>query len=156
MNEIHFPNDPAGVFFAFHLPLGADLAETFNYVYGVSEEGNWEGHNILHRAKTEEQDARLLHMEGSDLHEKLAGAKRKLFEVRSRRVWPGRDEKILTAWNGLMIDAFALAAQVLDKPEYAAAASRSANFVLTRMPPPHAPFLPTTFSAPEPKFNRYL
>src|ERR1700680_3454428 len=40
--------------------LGTEPAETFNYVFGVSEEGNWEGHNILHRAKTDEQDARLL------------------------------------------------------------------------------------------------
>jgi uncharacterized protein len=136
--------------------LGADLAETFNYVYGVSEEGNWEGHNILHRAKTDEQDARLLRKEVSQLREELAGAKRKLFEVRSRRVWPVRDEKILTAWNGLMIDAFALAAQVLDNPAYAETAAKATDFVLKRMRANDGRLLRTTFAGADSKLNGYL
>jgi hypothetical protein len=136
--------------------LGAELAETFSYVYGVSEEGNWEGHNILHRAKTDEQDARLLRMEVPELRERLAGAKRKLFEVRSRRIWPGRDEKILAAWNGLMIDAFALAAQVLDKPAYAETASKAADFVLKHMRAKDGRLLRTTFAGAEAKLNGYL
>ena len=82
----------------------------------MTAEGNWEGHNILHRTKTYEQDARLLHLTEAELRRRLDEAKRKLFEVRSRRVWPGRDEKVLTSWNGLMIDAFAQAAPVLDTP----------------------------------------
>jgi len=136
--------------------LGPELAETFCYVYGVSEEGNWEGRNILHRAKTDDQDARLLRIQLPEFRKKLADAKRKLFEIRSRRVWPGRDEKILTAWNGLMIDAFALAAQVFDKPEFAAAASRAADFVLTRMRTPDGRLLRTTFAGAEAKLNGYL
>src|SRR5205807_7269222 len=102
--------------------LGKEPAETFSYVYDVSADGNWEGKNILHRAKNDVQDARLLHMDEEEMRNRLAEAKRKLFEVRSRRVGPGREEKVLTAWNGLMIDAFAPAAQVLDWPEYAEAA----------------------------------
>jgi uncharacterized protein YyaL (SSP411 family) len=136
--------------------LGLELAETFNYVYGVSEEGNWEGHNILHRAKTDEQDARLLRKEVSQLREELAGAKRKLFEVRGRRVWPGRDEKILTAWNGLMIDAFALAAQVLDTPAYTETAAKAADFVLNHMRAKDGRLLRTTFAGSEAKLNGYL
>src|SRR5262249_24810379 len=65
--------------------LGKDLAELFSYVYDVAEDGNWEGHNILHRAKTDEQDAKLLQIGLPELREKLADAKRKLFEVRSGR-----------------------------------------------------------------------
>jgi uncharacterized protein len=92
----------------------------------------------------------------SDLHEKLAGAKRKLVEVRSRRVWPGRDEKILTAWNGLMIEAFAFAAQVLDKPAYAETASKAADFVLKHMRAKDGRLLRTTFAGTEAKLNGYL
>jgi uncharacterized protein YyaL (SSP411 family) len=136
--------------------LGPELAEIFCYVYGVSEDGNWEGHNILHRAKTDDQDARLLRIQLPELRKMLADAKRKLFEVRSRRIRPGRDEKILTAWNGLMVDAFALAAQVFDKPEYAAAACRAADFVLTRMRTPDGRLLRTTFAGAEAKLNGYL
>jgi uncharacterized protein YyaL (SSP411 family) len=136
--------------------LGPELAEIFCYVYGVSEDGNWVGHNILHRAKTDDQDARLLRIQLPELRKMLADAKRKLFEVRSRRVRPGRDEKILTAWNGLMVDAFALAAQVFDKPEYAAAACRAADFVLTRMRTPDGRLLRTTFAGAEAKLNGYL
>src|SRR5262249_6556616 len=113
--------------------LGRELADVFGAVYDVTPQGNWEGHNILHRSRTNEQEARLLKLSVEELRRKLGEAKRKLFEVRSRRVWPGRDEKSLTSWNGLMIAAFAKAAQVLEKPEYAAAAGRAADFILRRM-----------------------
>jgi hypothetical protein len=122
--------------------LGKELADTFNYVYGVTAEGNWDepndphvgaGRNILHRSKTYEQCARLLKQSREDLRPRLELARRKLFEVRGRRVWPGRDDKMLTSWNGLMIAALAQAAQVLDKPEYAAAATKAADFILKRM-----------------------
>ncbi|MFL5241303.1 MAG: thioredoxin domain-containing protein [Gemmataceae bacterium] len=136
--------------------LGPELAEVFCYVYGVSEEGNWEGHNILHRAKSDDQDSRLLRIALPELREKLAVARRKLLEVRSRRVWPARDEKILTAWNGLMIDAFALAAQVLDQPDYALAAAKAADFVLSQMRTPDGRLLRTAFAGSEAKLNAYL
>src|SRR5439155_758501 len=77
--------------------LGKELAEVFTYVYGVTRPGNWEGHNILHRAKTDEQDARLLKTSVEELRAKLAEAKKKLYAVRSRRGWAGRDEKFRPA-----------------------------------------------------------
>ncbi|MDN5326218.1 MAG: uncharacterized protein PWP41_914, partial [Moorella sp. (in: firmicutes)] len=63
---------------------------------------------------------------------RLVAAREKLFAAREKRVHPHRDDKILTAWNGLMIAALARGAWVLDEPAYAAAAARAARFILTR------------------------
>jgi uncharacterized protein YyaL (SSP411 family) len=136
--------------------LGKELAEPFTYVYDVTPEGNWEGQNILHRMKTHEQDARLLRIPEPELRDKLAQAKRKLFEVRSRRVRPGRDEKVLTAWNGLMIGAFAHAAQVLDDAAHAETAAKAADFILTRMRGPEGRLFRTYSAGTQPKLNAYL
>jgi uncharacterized protein len=76
--------------------------------------------------------------------------------VRSKRVWPGRDEKILTSWNGLMIASFAKAAQVLEKPEFAAIATRAADFLLTKMRRDDGMLYRTTFAGAVPKLNGYL
>ncbi|WP_338835350.1 thioredoxin domain-containing protein [Neomoorella thermoacetica] len=64
---------------------------------------------------------------------RLAAAREKLFAAREKRVHPHRDDKILTAWNGLMIAALARGAWVLDEPAYAAAAARAARFILTHL-----------------------
>src|SRR5205085_4827688 len=82
-------------------------------------------------------------------------ARHKLMAVGGRRVWPGRDEKVLTSWNGLMIDAFAQAAQVLDRTEYAGAATRAADFILARMRTPDGRLLRTYSQGTEPKLNGY-
>jgi uncharacterized protein YyaL (SSP411 family) len=60
-------------------------------------------------------------------------ARERLLAIRNQRPRPDRDDKILTAWNGLMISAFALAAQVLDDSRYQAAAERAAGFILSRL-----------------------
>jgi uncharacterized protein YyaL (SSP411 family) len=136
--------------------LGPQLAEVFDYVYDVSPEGNWEGHNILHRAKTDDQDARLLKTPEPDLRQILEEARRKLSDVRSQRVWPGRDEKVLTAWNALMITAFAQAGAVLETPAYVEAASRAADFLLTRMRSTDGRLLRTASAGSAAKLNAYL
>jgi uncharacterized protein YyaL (SSP411 family) len=136
--------------------LGKDLAEVVAHVYDVMPEGNWESHNILHRSRTDEQDARLLRLPEGELQQRLAEARRKLLEVRSRRVWPGRDEKTLTSWNGLTIAAFAQAAQVLDEPAYAVDAARAADFLLTRMRTADGRLLRTCSAGSPPKLNGYL
>jgi uncharacterized protein YyaL (SSP411 family) len=136
--------------------LGKELAEVFSYAYDVTPEGNWEGHNILHRPKSEEQDARLLGRDVPVLHDLLAQARQKLFEVRERRIKPGRDDKVLTAWNGLMIGAFAQAAQVLSKPDYAVAGARAADFILRRMRSADGRLFRTWSQGSEPKLNAYL
>ena len=114
--------------------LGKDEADLFNAVYGVEPEGNWEhGNNILHCVKTFAQYAQLNGTTEADLRTRLDAARRKLFEARARRVWPGLDDKVLTSWNGLTIGALAQAARVLDRRDYADAAVRAADFLLTRM-----------------------
>jgi uncharacterized protein len=136
--------------------LGKELADLFSDVYDVTPSGNWEGHNILNRAKTYEQYARLRQMPEPALRSRLSQAKSKLLEARNRRVWPGRDEKVLTAWNGLMIDAMAQAGMVLDKTAYREAASRAADFILTRMRNSQGRLLRTYMTGSEPKLNAYL
>jgi uncharacterized protein YyaL (SSP411 family) len=136
--------------------LGPEHAEVFNEVYGVTAEGNWEGHNILSRAYTHAQSSRLLKRPEAEMRKLLAEARQILFAVRSRRVWPGRDEKMLTAWNGLMIAAFAQAAQVLDQPAYAATAARAADFILTQMRGPDGRLLRSYSTGSAPKLNAYL
>jgi uncharacterized protein YyaL (SSP411 family) len=113
--------------------LGPDDAELFATVFDVTHEGNWEGHNILHRTRPNAVEARLMNMAEDELRLRLDASKKKLLEVRNRRVWPGRDEKFLTSWNGLMIAAFAKAFAVLERPEYLRAAQQAAKFVLSHM-----------------------
>jgi uncharacterized protein YyaL (SSP411 family) len=144
--------------------LGKTDAELFCACYGVERAGNWEDphhpggppKNILHRTKTDAQLAALHGISESRLREFLSAARRKLFEARSPRVRPGLDDKVLTAWNGLMITAFATAAQVLDRPDYAAVAAGAADFVLARMRRSDGLLLRTYSSGHQAKLNAYL
>jgi hypothetical protein len=136
--------------------LGKDNADIFGYVYDVNAGGNWEGHTILHRSKTDEQDARLLKLNVEEMRLTLRDCRQKLFAVRSKRVWPGRDEKALTSWNALMIGALAQAAPVLNNPGYLRAATRAADFILTRMRAPDGRLLRTYSAGSAPKLNAYL
>lgn len=110
--------------------LGPDDCRTFCLCYDVSSHGNWEETNILNRRKTPAEAAQLLNLAEPELESRLEQCRQKLFAVRSQRIWPGRDEKILTSWNGLMLSAFSQAAQVLAEPRYAQAARRAADFLL--------------------------
>ncbi|HEX6125398.1 MAG TPA: thioredoxin domain-containing protein [Pyrinomonadaceae bacterium] len=113
--------------------LGTEDAQVFNFYYDVSEEGNFEEKNILHVSYTSEAAARALGMDESGLRETLENSRKKLFAVREKRARPFRDEKVLTAWNGLMLAAFAKAAAVLGSAEYLDIARRNADFLLTEL-----------------------
>jgi len=97
--------------------LGDDTDSVLAY-YGVSEAGNFEGRNILHLA-------------GGDAvaPEGLDAMRQQLYEAREKRVWPGLDDKRLTAWNALMIAALAEAGAVLGREDYLEAARACAEFV---------------------------
>src|SRR5207237_3272793 len=87
----------------------ADAARVCAY-YGVTEEGNFEDANILHAPRPAEVVARELGVGVKELMEAVERGRRVLFEARARRVKPGRDDKALAAWHGLMPTAFAEAA----------------------------------------------
>jgi uncharacterized protein len=136
--------------------LGKEEAELFSYVFDVNPGGNWEGQSILHRAKTEEQDARLLGVPMEELRRRLHEARKRLYAARSQRVWPGRDEKILTSWTGLMIGALAQCAQVLNEPRYSQAAERAADFLLGKLRAADGRLWRTCTSGTAPRLNAYL
>ena len=123
--------------------LSSDTASVFNYVYGVTPEGNWEEHNILHRSKTYEQMRPVAEDRGAGAAPSPERGAGEAVRAAQPSHLAGRDEKVLTAWNGLMIAAFAQAAQVLDEPTYATAAVRAADFILRtmRMPDGAVPHL---------------
>ncbi|MBA3651827.1 MAG: thioredoxin domain-containing protein, partial [Chthoniobacterales bacterium] len=109
--------------------LGEVQAMTFGRVYDVSDAGNFEGHSILNLPKTLAQSARVLERDEKELAAALASSRQKLFAAREKRIHPAKDDKLIVAWNGFMIDALARAAAALDEPRYAAAASKAADFI---------------------------
>src|SRR5262249_42974309 len=98
----------------------ADLLANY---FEVTERGNWEETNILH----------VTHEVDKSLQAKVEAAKKKLYDAREKRVRPGRDEKVLTDWNGLMLRAFAEAAMYLARDDYRAVAEMNANFMMSTM-----------------------
>ena len=105
--------------------LGGD-SRFFSTHYGVTKAGNWEGTNILNRLATMEF--------GNDEDEAaLARCRATLLEAREPRIRPGKDDKILADWNGLMIGALAMVGQVLDRPDWVEAAAKAYRFVCDNM-----------------------
>ncbi|NOY40770.1 MAG: thioredoxin domain-containing protein [Planctomycetes bacterium] len=113
--------------------LGEEAAETFARVYDVTDAGNFEHTNILNLPKTLKQQAKLLGIELEELKKQLAESQAKLFAAREQRIHPHKDDKVLVAWNGLMIDAMARAGAVLAEPRYVEAAAKAADFLLEEL-----------------------
>ena len=125
-------------------------------VFDITEAGNWEGHTILTRPKSDLQEAQLHQISEGTLLERLTGIKAKMLQVREKRVKPGRDEKILAAWNGLMISAMAQAGMVTGSKRYLTLAGRAADFVLSRMRQPDGKLYRTSLDTGPAKHNAYL
>lgn len=113
--------------------LGPERARTFCQVYDVSEAGNFEGRNILHLPKPLAECAKILGRDTSVLEAELTDDRACLSNARDRRIRPGRDDKVLTSWNGLMIDVMARAGAMLNEPRYRAAAAAAADFLLQEL-----------------------
>jgi len=134
--------------------LGPDDARLVAAYWDVTRAGNFEGKNILHVGEPIEAVAVNAGTTPEVIGAAIARARPILRAARERRVWPGRDEKVLTAWNGLMIRAFAEAAAALNRPDYRAAAERAAAFALTTLR--QGDRLLRTYKDGQAKLNGYL
>jgi uncharacterized protein YyaL (SSP411 family) len=120
-----------------------DSAEIFDFHYGVQAHGNapegsdphdeFRGKNILIERHTIAETARHFKKSEGETAKALAESRQKLFAIRAQRPRPHLDDKIISAWNGLMISAYARAAQVIDEPRYLEIAMRSADFVRAKL-----------------------
>jgi len=113
--------------------LDARSAAAFVTAYGLSPGGNFEGRNILHRVSSDAEVAAEIGIAPSEVEALLEAAKSTLYDARASRPAPIRDEKIIAAWNGLMVSALARGGWVLDEPRYVDAAKTAAELLLGRM-----------------------
>jgi uncharacterized protein YyaL (SSP411 family) len=120
---------------------GNGSAEIFNYYYGIENQGNVDDDprgefpqkNVLIVSHTLKETAKKFDKSPDEIQAILADARQKLFIVRAKRPQPHVDDKTITAWNGLMISAYAHAYQVLGDPQYLSAATKAAQFVKTKL-----------------------
>jgi hypothetical protein len=121
--------------------LGAERAKVFDYQFGVEPNGNapedpqgeFKNKNVLIQRHDAADTAKKFGITKGEV-ERLVGESGKiLFDARAMRPRPARDDKIVTAWNGLMISAFARAYQVLDDPAYMQAANKAADFIQQKL-----------------------
>jgi uncharacterized protein YyaL (SSP411 family) len=113
--------------------LGEADGAIFCRVYDVTEGGNFEEKNIIHPILTLEQASKYFRMELGEIERVIANAKQKLFIEREKRIKPFRDEKIITAWNGLMLSGLAEAIKISPQPAYLDAAKRTIEFIFTKL-----------------------
>jgi uncharacterized protein YyaL (SSP411 family) len=109
--------------------LTADEHQAFAACYGLDRPANFEGVWHLHGWRTPAEAATHLGLAEAEVVERIAAARAKLLTARGRRVRPGLDDKVLTAWNALMIKGMARAARVLGRPDYLASAELALGFI---------------------------
>jgi uncharacterized protein len=134
--------------------LESDLAQIAMRYFDVSAEGNFEGSNILHRTIELPEAARMFRKSEDEMAQAIASIQSSLFAAREQRIKPGRDEKILAAWNGMMISAFAEGFRATGDERYLGAATRAIDFVMTRLWDGHA--LKRSSKDGVARFNAYL
>ncbi len=135
--------------------LGKEKAQIFCEFYDITAHGNFEHQNILHVQTPPDIFARKLKMGVGELEAILAEGKQTLFEAREQRIKPGLDDKILTSWNGLMIQSMAAGYQILEDERYLEAAEKSAKFTLTELSQDNGLLL-RTYRAGKSHLNAYL
>jgi uncharacterized protein len=110
--------------------LPAEEADLVKLHYGIADPGTFEGKTVLSVMKSAEEIAEETEGDLGDIRRRIDAAKAAMLEARSTRVQPGRDDKVVAGWNGLMIHALARAGTALDKPEWVTLAEKAATFVL--------------------------
>ena len=129
--------------------LGDEDGNLFIKLFEIQEGGNFKdqgtgqqtGESIPHLKKPLAAWAQTLNIEPVALTAKLEAARKKLFDVREKRIHPYKDDKILTDWNGLMIAAFARASQVFNNPAYLQTAEKASAFILGKVSTPEGRLL---------------
>ncbi len=118
--------------------LGEQDGKLFCAYFDVRPEGNWNDphapgipKNVLHVVRSVEDVACAFKLEPEQALRRLLEARRKLLKVRSQRVPPALDDKILAEWNGMMISSLSRGGRILDEPKYIDAARKAADFILT-------------------------
>lgn len=128
-----------GKFYVWNLAeLRRTLAEDspfFECAYGITPRGNWEGRILLQRSTDDTSLASQFELTVEQVGVRLSDCHTTLLQVRGKRIRPGTDDKVLTAWNGLMLSAFAEAGRVFNNPAYLEIASHNADFLLTCLHP---------------------
>ena len=118
----------------FDAALAPDESALAKRVFGLTGPPNFERkHWHLYLAETPDAAAKELGLDVSRADELLEAARAKLLATREQRVWPGRDEKLLVSWNGLMVAGMARAARVLARPDLAESATRAVDFIRTEL-----------------------
>lgn len=113
--------------------LGQEEGALIGRYFGASEQGNFEGRNILHIPNVIDTFAVKSGIKAEDLLAIVERSKDKLLKAREQRARPGRDDKILTSWNGMMLQSFAEAACILEREDYRRAAIACAAFLLDEL-----------------------
>ncbi len=149
-----------GKFFVWTLDELQSLLSESDYqiaveYWGVTSGGNFEGKNILYVPNDADVVAERLNINEDTLTERLAAIKDTLYATRTHRVHPGLDDKILTAWNGMMLASLAEAARVLGREDYRTAAIRAGEFLLDNLRTEDGRLL-RTYKDGKAKLNGYL
>jgi uncharacterized protein YyaL (SSP411 family) len=146
--------------------LSTEDAQIFDYAYGMKSGGNvpaqqdrrreLKGKNVLYEAHSTEETAKKFNLKVEQTLERLTAGRKSVFEARSRRPKPPLDDKIVTAWNGMMISALARASQALSEPRYLECAQLTASFLETHLYDPKAGKLWRSYRAGGPSVDGLL
>ncbi|NJO17068.1 MAG: thioredoxin domain-containing protein [Thioploca sp.] len=134
--------------------LNENLYSPFAYYFGLNRPANFEGHWHLHVYHELEETAQHFNLPVTEMAVQLEQAKTVLFQNRQQRTPPGRDDKMLTAWNALMIKGLATAGRIFARPDYLRAAEQALDFIKNKLwTNGH---LLVTYKAGQAKLNGYL
>lgn len=135
--------------------LGKTEGTIFCDFFDISNEGNFEhGKNNLQCLYTIEEFCEKYKLDLNDTEKILTKSKKTLFETRNKRIFPAKDTKIITAWNGLILSTFAKAYDVFDDEKYLEKANETIDFIFSKLYKDG--FLLRTFKDEQSKYNAYL